>query len=135
MSYIKPEGDEIVGVYDYDAKICFEKYNTEDADKFVRPFDLSKAPLVRVGFTEKELLFDMHHIVSDGETLNIILSDILKEYEGMEVQDEQISYADYAEYFYSQDMTRHADYFREQLKCDFEPVVLPETKQPGEGGN
>ena len=135
MSYIKPEGDEIVGVYAYDAKIVFENYNAEDSDKFVRPFDLSKAPLVRVGFTEKELLFDMHHIVSDGETLNIILSDILKEYEGMEVQDEQISYADYAEYFYSQDMTRHADYFREQLKCDFEPVVLPETKQPGEGGN
>ena len=135
MSYIKSEGDEIVGVYDYDAKICFENYNAEDADKFVRPFDLSKAPLVRVGFTEKELLFDMHHIVSDGETLNIILSDILKVYEGMEVQDEQISYADYAEYFYSQDMTRHADYFREQLKCDFEPVVLPETKQSVEGGN
>ena len=135
MSYIKPEGDEIVGVYDYGAKIVFEKYSAEDADKFVRPFDLSKAPLVRAGFTDKELLFDMHHIVSDGETLNIILRDILKEYEGIDVQDERISYADYAEYFYGQDITRHADYFKEQLKCDFEPVVLPETKQSREGGN
>ena len=112
----------------------FEQYDKNEIDNFVRPFDLSKSPLVRVGITENEMLFDMHHIVTDGETLNIILKDILGEYEGKNVCDEKITYGDYSEYFYKQNMTKHKKYFMEQLKCDFEPVVLPITKTPVEKG-
>ena len=48
--------------------------------------------------------------------------------------DEPITYGDYADFFYQQDMKKHQDYFIEQLKCDFEPVILPVTKKPVEGG-
>ena len=134
LSHIESDGQELIGVYDNDAELVFEQYERKDNNEFVRPFNLAKAPLVRVGITENEILFDMHHIVSDGETLNIILKGILGEYEGKNVCDEKITYGDYAEFFYQQDMTRHKEYFMEQLKCDFEPVVLPATKNPIEEG-
>ncbi|NIM11853.1 MAG: hypothetical protein GTO45_07015, partial [Candidatus Aminicenantes bacterium] len=43
---------------------------------FLRPFDLSKAPLLRVGLMEsgKEehiLMLDMHHIITDGTSQEI----------------------------------------------------------------
>ena len=134
FSHIESDGNELIGVYDNDVELVFEQYDKNEIDNFVRPFDLSKSPLVRVGITENEILFDMHHIVADGETLNIILKDILGEYDGKNVCDEKITYGDYAEYFYKQDMTRHREYFKEQLKCDFEPVVLQLTKTPVEKG-
>ncbi len=134
LSHIESDGQELIGVYDNDAELVFEQNERKDNNEFVRPFNLAKAPLVRVGITENEILFDMHHIVSDGETLNIILKDILGEYEGKNVCDEKITYGDYAEFFYQQDMTRHKEYFMEQLKCDFEPVMLPATKNPIEEG-
>ena len=134
FSHIESDGQELIGIYDNDIEFVFEQYEKKDINKFVRPFNLSKAPLVRVGIAENEILFDMHHIVADGETLNIILNDILGEYEGRKVNDENISYGDYAEYFYQQNMTRHIEYFIKQLKCDFEPVVLPTTKNVVEKG-
>ena len=132
--HIESDGQELMGVYDNGAELVFEQYERKDTNEFVRPFDLAKAPLVRVGITENEILFDMHHIVADGETLNIILKDIIGEYEGKNVCDEKITYEDYAEFFYQRDMTRHKEYFAKQLKCDFEPVIFPATKNPIEEG-
>ncbi|OUM56129.1 hypothetical protein PIROE2DRAFT_19411, partial [Piromyces sp. E2] len=58
---------EIYGYIDDECTLEFEEYDSiEDAESFVRPFDLSKAPLIRVGFVEDEvLLIDMHHLISD----------------------------------------------------------------------
>ena len=134
LSHIESDGQELVGVYDNNVELVFEQYEEKDASQFVRPFDLAKTPLVRVGMTEHDILFDMHHIVSDGETLHILLRNILGEYEGKMICDEPITYGDYADFFYQQDMKKHQDYFIEQLKCDFEPVILPVTKKPVEGG-
>ena len=134
FSHIESDGQELIGVYDAVDELVFEQYNENEINKFVRPFDLSKAPLVRVGIAGNEILFDMHHIVADGETMNILLRDIIKEYDGIDVNDEKVTYGDYSEFFYKQDMAVHKEYFKEQLKCDFEPVVLPATKNPIEKG-
>ena len=52
---------------------------------FIRPFDLSKAPLMRVKLiTLKDgrclLLIDMHHIISDGTSMSIITKEISDTY-------------------------------------------------------
>jgi acyl carrier protein len=52
---------------------------------FVRPFDLSNAPLLRVGLVklgqEKHLLMiDMHHIISDGTSMKVFINDFLALY-------------------------------------------------------
>ena len=60
-----------------------DKLDLQDiTEKFVKPFDLSKAPLVRVSFVvisqEKMLmLVDTHHIVSDGVSHGILTKDLL----------------------------------------------------------
>ena len=54
---------------------------------FVKPFDLSKAPLFRAKvITLKNhrmlLLLDMHHIISDGTSLSILLQELCDLYNG-----------------------------------------------------
>ncbi len=133
-SSIRMINNELCGIYEDDIELEFEEYKAGEKAKFVRAFDLSKAPLVRVGFTEEELLFDMHHIVADGESLNIILKDIMLAYQGEAIQPETVQYADYTQFFYKQDMEKHLIFYRDALKCDFESIELPKTRTPQEGG-
>jgi len=49
---------------------------------FIRPFDLSQAPLMRAGLINLGemgflLVVDMHHIISDGISLNILIQDFI----------------------------------------------------------
>ena len=69
--------------------------------KFVRPFDLSKAPLLRVGLVELDesshvVLFDMHHIISDGVSMGILAKELASLYEGMELPELQVQYKDFS---------------------------------------
>ncbi|MCK8524319.1 amino acid adenylation domain-containing protein [Aquimarina sp. D1M17] len=73
----------------------------EILNDFIRPFDLTKSPLLRVGLisiSEKEyvIICDTHHIVSDGITSNILLSDFIKLYNEENLEDINIQYKDYA---------------------------------------
>lgn len=113
-------------VIDENAELIIEECQNEQ--EFVRPFDLEKAPLMRIAFTEEALLFDMHHIIADGESLNIILRDMAMLYAGKEPDASAVRYADYAAYFHTVDFSEHKSYFKEMLKCDFEPMILPEKK-------
>ncbi|MDO4539179.1 MAG: condensation domain-containing protein, partial [Coriobacteriales bacterium] len=63
------------------------------ADELVRPFDLeSGEPLFRVELFNtdggKYLFLDTHHIVSDGESLDVLLGDVNAAYAGGEIEAE-----------------------------------------------
>jgi len=67
---------------------------------FVRPFDLSSPPLLRLGFIQVEaekyfLMFDMHHIVSDGVSISIFIKEFLALYDGQELPPLPIQYKEY----------------------------------------
>ncbi|MGE5340424.1 MAG: amino acid adenylation domain-containing protein [Candidatus Omnitrophota bacterium] len=67
------------------------------------PFDLSKAPLIRVGLIEIEdkmslLAVDMHHIISDGTSMNIVVQDFMALYRGEDLPEFQIQYKDFSEW-------------------------------------
>jgi len=71
--------------------------------EFIRPFDLSRAPLLRVGLVKSGeeshiLLIDMHHIVSDGVSLNVLIREFMALYGGQELAELPIQYRDYAEW-------------------------------------
>ncbi|OUM56389.1 hypothetical protein PIROE2DRAFT_19018, partial [Piromyces sp. E2] len=90
---------EIHGYIDEECKLVFEEYNDENVDSFIRPFDLSSAPLIRVGFIRNEvLLIDMHHIISDGTTIKIIIDEINKYYNENSINELEIQFGDYAYY-------------------------------------
>nr|WGE01566.1 condensation domain-containing protein [Bacillus velezensis] len=66
----------------------------------MRPFDLSQAPLLRAGLIELEqdrhvFMFDMHHIISDGASMNIFVEELIQLYDGKELTPLRIQYKDY----------------------------------------
>ncbi|HLP58736.1 MAG TPA: condensation domain-containing protein, partial [Candidatus Deferrimicrobium sp.] len=68
---------------------------------FIRPFDLSRAPLLRVGLIKKSesehiFMFDMHHIIYDGISLGIFEKELWALYEGETLSPFRIQYKDYA---------------------------------------
>ena len=69
---------------------------------FIKPFDLSKPPLFRaklVTFKNKVLLlFDMHHIISDGFSISILAKELSALYNLEELKPISIDYTDYAEW-------------------------------------
>ncbi|HLP61915.1 MAG TPA: amino acid adenylation domain-containing protein, partial [Candidatus Deferrimicrobium sp.] len=78
-------------------------------DHFIRPFDLTKAPLLRVGLIKIEaerhiLAVDMHHIISDGMSARIIARDFSALYSGDELPEMKLQYKDYAEWLNSEKM-------------------------------
>ncbi|WDV92904.1 non-ribosomal peptide synthetase/type I polyketide synthase [Brevibacillus parabrevis] len=67
---------------------------------FIRPFDLEKAPLIRVGYepSKKLLLIDMHHLISDETSYQLLIKDFLAFYKGEELPALPVQYKDYAEW-------------------------------------
>lgn len=69
--------------------------------EFPQKFDLSKAPLLRcklinIQNKSKYLLIDMHHIISDGVSTNILVSDLANLYNDQMLNKSEITYKDYS---------------------------------------
>lgn len=67
---------------------------------FVRPFDLKRAPLLRVGVIRLtgdryRLIIDMHHIMSDQASKRILFQEYLRLYRGEGVPEIKIRYRDF----------------------------------------
>jgi hybrid polyketide synthase/nonribosomal peptide synthetase FtdB len=67
----------------------------------IKPFDLSKAPLLRVALlkiaAQKQLLFlDVHHIICDATSMYIFARELAKLYSGEELSELPIQYRDFA---------------------------------------
>jgi amino acid adenylation domain-containing protein/thioester reductase-like protein len=75
---------------------------TEDRiHHFIRSFDLSRAPLLRVRLVtladdQHLLLYDMHHIVGDGTSSGFLADDFIRLYAGEKPQPLKIQYNDFS---------------------------------------
>lgn len=83
---------------------------------FVRAFDLSKPPLFRVLLGNLEdgkqiLMFDMHHIVTDGTSFDNLIKKLQAFYEGQNSEADSIQYKDFSEYEKRYELT---DAFKDQ---------------------
>lgn len=70
---------------------------------FVRAFQLDHWPLLRVGVveagdTEKYLMIDMPHIISDGISLQVLADDFFALYQGEKLATLRLHYKDFAEW-------------------------------------
>ncbi|MCP4152400.1 MAG: amino acid adenylation domain-containing protein, partial [bacterium] len=68
---------------------------------FIKPFDFTRTPLLRVGLiqlknTEHLLIVDMHHIITDGVSQNILMQDFMALYGGEELPGIQYQYKDFS---------------------------------------
>jgi len=78
---------------------------TEDTvhHSFIRPFDLSLAPLLRVGLIKLAeeryiLIVDMHHIITDGVSTDMFVRELMALYNGEALPSLKLQYKDYAEW-------------------------------------
>ncbi|MCP4151916.1 MAG: non-ribosomal peptide synthetase, partial [bacterium] len=74
--------------------------------RFFRPFELSKAPLLRMalmettgtGGPERNLLMDMHHIITDATSQEILTKELFALNAGENLPPLKLQYRDYAEW-------------------------------------
>ena len=76
----------------------------ETIQKFLRPFQLDKAPLFRaklVSYSETRhvLLIDMHHIISDRKSIVILMKEFQELYNNKQLPDVPYQYEDYVNWY------------------------------------
>jgi amino acid adenylation domain-containing protein len=106
---------------------------TNIIEEFVQPFDLSKAPLLRVGLVKMSerdyvLLIDMHHIITDGFSQVILLREFIDLYGGKESGPLRIRYKDYAQWqqkSQKERLKKQEGYWVNQFKADLPLLNLP----------
>eukprot|EP00833_Pecoramyces_ruminatium_P011934 jgi/Orpsp1_1/1185966/evm.model.c7180000096256.1 len=121
---------EIYGYIDDECSLKFEEYSYENVESFIRPFELDKAPLMRVGFINDEiLLIDMHHIICDGATDLIIMNELNKYYNDEEVEELEIQYSDYAIYLNEKKnngkLDEQIEIYKEIFSNEYEILNIP----------
>ncbi|MCP5103585.1 MAG: amino acid adenylation domain-containing protein, partial [bacterium] len=101
---------------------------------FVRFFDLSAAPLLRVGVLKTgeekySLMVDMHHIISDGISNAILLREFNALYEGEDLPPLPIQYKDFAEWQNSagekENIKQQEAYWLETFKGEIPVSAIP----------
>ena len=107
----------------------------KDLEKeFVKAFDLSKAPLLRVclaktGARKHVVMVDMHHIITDGVSLGIIVQDFMKAYKGVEWKPKGLEYKDYSlwqkELLAGDGIKEQEEYWLDTLKGDLPVLNMP----------
>ena len=108
------------------------------AKEFIKPFDLSKAPLLRACLIktamEKHILFfDMHHIISDGISISLLVREFASSYNGETLPGLKLQYKDFSawqnELFRSEKIKKQEEYWLETFSGEI-PVLNMPTDYP-----
>ena len=117
-----------------------EKAREYAQEESIRPFDLEQGPLLRCVLLELAsersiFLFTMHHIISDGWSMGVLIKEVLSLYEAYSsgranpLLPLRIQYKDYT-YWQNSQLTGeglkvHRDYWLNQLSGDLPVLDLP----------
>lgn len=116
-------------------------YINEDA---LKPFDLVNGPLLRVAIlklaNQKSIFYyNMHHIISDGWSMNVLTNDVMHFYEALQakvlpvLEPLEIQYKDFAnwqqERLASSELKVHENYWKQQFAGDIPVLELPTQKK------
>jgi amino acid adenylation domain-containing protein/non-ribosomal peptide synthase protein (TIGR01720 family) len=108
--------------HDIGKENIYEVYN-----EFIKPFQLSKAPLMRVKLvsvneSKSFLLLDFHHIIADGESCNILWNNLSKLYLGESIEIEDIQYKDYSAWRETFSLKEQEDYWLNEFSGEI-PIL------------
>ena len=112
-SFLLIHDEPVQKVHDH-AEVALEHYAPElqtkeqenrahTINRFIRPFDLSWAPLLRLGLinlgkARYMFMYDMHHIITDGISMGLLGNDFFTLYAGEELPPLKIRYRDYSQW-------------------------------------
>ncbi|MEC1536488.1 non-ribosomal peptide synthase/polyketide synthase [Bacillus sonorensis] len=144
-SILMVEGEPVQKIEnEIDFKLKYGYLGTERIEEriksFIRPFDLEKAPLLRaevlkVSDDEHMMMFDMHHIISDGVSLTVLTKDLAELYEGKQLPPLAIQYKDFSEwqkqFYQKEEIKRQEDYWLNVFQDEVPVLNLPtDYKRP-----
>lgn len=101
---------------------------------FSKPFDCSKAPLIRAEFIRvdadhAEILIEMHHIISDGYSVDILANELIDAYDGRSVPEIKVDYKDFAawqkDYVSGEVYKQQEKYWLDQFRGEIPNLNLP----------
>ncbi|MCD8926411.1 condensation domain-containing protein, partial [Staphylococcus epidermidis] len=98
--------------------------------EFVRPFDLSEPSLIRVKLVKRDtnhylLLVDMHHIISDGLSINLLMNDFTQYYQNKSIPPLYRQYKDYSEWMKNRNLDNQRAYWLNQFSDEVPVLDLP----------
>ena len=133
-------GTEIVQKINDFIEVDFKHINIYESEletyiqEFVKPFKLYKAPLFRVSYVQLDnmksvLLIDMHHIISDGRSMDIIVNELNYYYNNKKMPNVRIQYKDYTtwqqNFFNTSEFKKQEKYWISNLKKPIPILDLP----------
>ena len=105
-SFVVRDGEPVQQIHpEADFMIEYQEVNETEiqrvVNEFIQPFDLTRAPLLRIslvktGAQKRLFLFDMHHIIGDGFSMDVLIREINQLYRNEELPPLRIQYKDYA---------------------------------------
>ncbi|OMF37643.1 condensation domain-containing protein, partial [Paenibacillus peoriae] len=133
------KGEAVQRIYEEAAfQVEYVQISGEQAEEtvrqFVRPFDLAKPPLLRVGLAELApdrhiLMFDTHHIVSDGVSIDVLIEEFVRLYSGEPLEPLRIQYKDYAVWQQSDEqkaqLAKQEAYWLDMFRGELPVLELP----------
>ena len=126
VQVVHEPGDVTMTIHDGDLSQVVEADNNQ-------PFDLRTGPLfrvnlVRLGPDDHALTFAMHHIITDGWSMGVLIAELSACYQGQDLPALPLTYVDYAAWQRQQPYDEQLDYWRQQLR-ELAPLDLP-TDRP-----
>ncbi|MCX2492856.1 amino acid adenylation domain-containing protein [Pedobacter sp. PF22-3] len=136
------QGDEVVQQVQEAVSFALHDFGSrpysslpEVVKAFARPFDLDKPPLLRCGWLKQEnlgsyLLLDIHHIICDGISLNILMNDFKHLYQDIPLDPLPLRYVDYAVWQRGQAKHLAAQelFWAKQFTGEWQAIDLPVLK-------
>jgi amino acid adenylation domain-containing protein len=110
------------------------KDHEESVKNFIRAFDLSKAPLLRVqliktGDKQHIVMYDLHHIITDGTSMQVFIREFLALYAGNRLSPLRVQYRDFSEWqnrlFDSGEVRKQQEYWQKQLEGEIPVLNIP----------
>ncbi len=108
---------------------------TQTVKDFRKPFDFEKLPLLRVGVVQTKedniLLLDIHHIISDGFSQTTLTNELIRLYQGEQLEAPKLQYKDYVAWYYNHYNNHLKDKQKQFWTAKFEELP-PLTELPSE---
>ena len=142
-------GSDIIQIIDFDQpiEVLHSQHNEAEMSQykreFVKPFNLRQGPLYRMEIVTTEqwvyLMLDFHHLIMDGGSFDLFLTQLFELLNGREIEPESFTYADFvaaekaAES--SEEYAAARDFFQERLgKVEGVTEVPSDLTNPKEQG-
>ncbi|MDP4143546.1 MAG: amino acid adenylation domain-containing protein [Bacillota bacterium] len=103
-------------------------------ESFIAPFDLNKAPLFRASLIKTNnkkyyIILDIHHIISDGISIGILMKEFIQIYSNEKLSEHRLSYRDYAvwqnENINAEKINKQKEYWLNEFKGNIPLLNMP----------